>query len=121
MQCNQAAPAVADQRGFGYARCIEQRPNKICRFFHALGATTLALAMPRQIHREHVVAVMRKVARLQNPHAVIIEHAVDEYERGLGSVEGFAASVAINFVSVDGEVHGGIFGLAIAMHEQLNM
>jgi hypothetical protein len=45
--------------------------------------------------RQHVPAVVGQVAALQNPHAVVVEHAVDEDDGGLGGIERFAAGVAV--------------------------
>ena len=43
-------------------------------------------------------ATSEQVAALQNPNAVVVEHAVDHDHRGLCGVECFAACVRISFI-----------------------
>src|SRR5690606_30977329 len=67
---------------------------------------TFTLAVARQVHRQHVPAVVGQVAALQGPDAVVVEHTVDEDDRGLGGIERFAAGVAVSGGVVDGQIHG---------------
>src|SRR3954463_3356406 len=61
--------------------------------------------MSRQVGRKNVEAVVGEVSRLQDPDAVVVEHAVDEDDRRLGGVEWLAAGVAEGGGSVDLQVH----------------
>ena len=50
---------------------------------------------PGRSTREHVEAVMREVARLQRPHAVIVGGAVHEHDGGLRGIERARARVRV--------------------------
>ena len=104
---NERAKAVADQRGFFNLQCIEQRDDGVGRFFNALGWVAFAFAVPGQVNGQHVPSVVGHVAGLQNPDAVVVEHAVDEHGGGLRGVEGLAAGVGIERVGGQWNVHGG--------------
>ena len=106
LQRNQRAPAVADQRGAFNAQGIEQRRHKRSALLNAGRRIAAAAAMAGQIDGQHVPAVVGHVAALQGPHAVVVEHAVDEHHRGLGGIEGLAAGVAVDGGAVDLDVHG---------------
>jgi hypothetical protein len=58
--------------------------------------------------------VVRKKPGLQNPHAVVIEHAVDKDGGGLGGVEGFAAGVGVQACTLNSEQHGEFLGRKVA-------
>jgi nucleoside-diphosphate-sugar epimerase len=55
-------------------------------------------------------AVVREVARLQDPHAVVVLRAVHEHDRGALRIEGLAAGVGVGRAAVDFQHHGS--GLA---------
>ena len=61
--------------------------------------------MTGQIDCQHVETVVRKVAGLQNPDAVVVQHTVDEDDGRLRHIEGFTAGVAVGGVAEYGEVH----------------
>ena len=96
---------MAHQRGFLHTQGVQQGGDKSGGFLHRLRCFTRTFAVARQVGRQHVPAVVGEVACLQNPDAVVIEHAMDEDHGGLGGIKRFAAGVAISCVAVDGEVH----------------
>src|SRR6218665_2969650 len=61
--------------------------------------------MAGQVHSQHVPAMVGEVAALQAPDAVVVEHAVDHDDGGLGRIERLAAGVAIGLGAVDEDVH----------------
>ena len=100
-QRNQRAAAVADQRRLFHAGGVQQRGDEVGRFLDAGGRLAGAPAVAGQVDRQHVPAVVGQVAGLQDPDAVVVEHAVDEDDGGLGRVEGLAAGVAVGLGAVD--------------------
>jgi hypothetical protein len=61
--------------------------------------------MPGQINRQNIETVVRKVAGLQNPNAMVVQHAVDENDSGFGRVKSFTAGVAVGGVAKYGDDH----------------
>jgi hypothetical protein len=106
-QGDERAKAVADQRGLVNLQGIQQRDDGVGRFFHALRRRAFAFAVPGQVDGQHVPAVVRHVAGLQDPDAVVVEHAVDEHGGGLRGVEGLAAGVGVELVGGQWNEHGG--------------
>jgi hypothetical protein len=86
-KCDQRAPTVADQRRLLQARGIEQRPHEFRGLLDAGWRLAFAAAMARQIDRQHVPPMVGHVAGLQHPHAVVVQHAMDEDDRGFRGVE----------------------------------
>ena len=105
LQRNQGAKAVPHQHGFFQTCSGHQREDEIGRFFHRDRRIPCAAAVAGQIHSEHVPAVVGEVATLQNPDAVVIQHAMDEDKGGLGGIKRLAAGVAIGAVAVHVEIH----------------
>ena len=95
LQRDQRTPAVADQRGARYAGGIQQRGNEVSRRLNTGGCLPAAAAMAGQIDGQHVPAMVRQKAALQDPNAVVIEHTVDEDGRRLGRFKRLAAGVAV--------------------------
>ena len=102
----QRAQAVADEGGARNRQGIEQRRQPICNLPHRAESVAGAAAVARSIDREHVAAVMREVARLQRPHAVIVARAVDEDDARPCRVEGATAGVGVDRPPLDVELHG---------------
>ncbi len=67
--------AVADRRR------IEQRGNPVGDRLDRRQRIAAGPAVARQVDGEHVPAVMREIARLQRPDAVVVRRAVDEDDR----------------------------------------
>ena len=51
--------------------------------------------MAWQVNGQNIPAVVGKVARLQNPDTVIVEHAVNEYRSRFAGIKFFATGVSI--------------------------
>ena len=79
---DQRTHAVADERRGLRAGGIEQRDDPVGHVLDARERRAVAAAVAGQIEREHAVAVVREVARLQDPDAVVLRAAVDENDHG---------------------------------------
>ena len=106
-QGDERTKAVADQRSLFNLQRIQQRDDDVGGFFRGLRRRTCTFAVPGHVNGQHVPAVVRHVAGLQNPDAVVVEHAVDEHGGGLHGVEGLAACVGVERVGGQWNVHGG--------------
>jgi hypothetical protein len=71
--------------------------------------------MPRQIDGQHVPTMVRKKPGLQNPHAVVVEHAVDKDGGRLRGVEGFAAGVGVQACALNSKKHGSFLQRKLAI------
>ena len=106
LQGHQRAKAVPDQNRPGQAGSVHQRHNEVGRRLYRGWRLAGAAAVTRQIDGQHVPAVVGQVARLQNPDTVVVQHAMDKDDAGLGGIEGFAAGVAVAGLAIDGDEHG---------------
>ena len=97
---------MADQSGFSDAHGVQQGDDGGGGLFHALRRRAFAFAVAGQVNRQHVPAVVRQVTGLQNPHAVVVQHAVNEDRSGLRRVEGLAAGVGEELVLGQLNKHG---------------
>ena len=66
--------------------------------------------MPGQVNGQHIEAMVCQVTCLQNPNAVVVEHAVNEHHCGLAGLKRFTACVGIGLVGLsvsvfEGDVH----------------
>ena len=104
-QRNQGTPAVPDERCFVHARGIQQCRHRQGGAFDRGGRITAAFAVTGQVDRQHIPAVVGQVAGLQNPHAVVVEHAVNEYRGGQRGVKSLAARVAESGVTMNVKLH----------------
>src|SRR6185312_5150409 len=82
-----------------------QRDDEARGFLDRTRWRAAAAAMAWQIECEHVPAVVREPAALQNPDAVVVQHAVDEHHGRLCRVEVLAAGVAVGGMAVDMKLH----------------
>ena len=106
LQRHQRAKAVADQHRLRQTGGVEQRQHEVGGGLYRDRRLTSAAAVARQVNGQHIPAMVRQVARLQNPDAVVVQHPVNEDDAGLGGIEGLTAGVAVGRVAVDGEEHG---------------
>jgi len=111
LEGDQRPHAVADERGTRDARCVEQREQPVGDGLDRAERGAGAAPVPRQVEREHREAVVREVARLKRPHAVVVLGAVDEHDDRQQRVEGAAAGVGVRRRGVDVEEHGQGLGL----------
>jgi hypothetical protein len=63
--------------------------------------------MAGQVERQHVAAVVGKIAGLERPDRVVHGGAVDEDDGRQGRIEGPTAGRREDGLVVDGELHGG--------------
>ena len=94
-QCNQAAPAVANQGRLLQASGIHELGDGVCCGFHAVRGSAVAAAVAGQIYGQHIPAVVGQIAALQRPDAVVAEHAVNQDGGGLGGIKRPAAGVGV--------------------------
>ena len=95
------------------ARCTRSRQAASTRAAtqRAIAATSRARVaraapMAGQVHREHREPLVREVARLPLPHAVVESRPVHEDDGGALGVERPPAGIGIGGVSLDDELHG---------------
>ena len=96
---------MADQRCLFEFKLVQQRGHRVGGLLHAGRGLAAAAAVAGQVDGQHVPAVVGQRAGLQNPHAVVVQHAVDEHGGGLRRVEGFAAGVGVQRVFTKWNVH----------------
>ena len=77
---------------------VEQRGNPVGDRLDRRQRGAAGPAVARQIDGEHVAAVMREIARLQRPDAVVVRRAVDEHDRRQRGVERPRARVGVDVV-----------------------
>ena len=75
---------------------IHELPDEISRSFHTGRGLAAAFAVPGQVDGPHIPAVMGQVSALQDPDAVVVEHAVDENDMGLARHMGAATGINIS-------------------------
>ena len=107
LQCDQRAQAVPSQRRALHARRLEQGHDPVRQRLDAAERRALAAAVTRQVHGQHRMAVMRQLAALQGPHAVVVERAVDQHHRRQRHIKRLATGVGIGTAAVDVQVHDG--------------
>ena len=61
--------------------------------------------MSRQIDGDGVESVMRKIARLQLPDAVVVRTTMDEHDGRLGRIERLAAGIGKSGLILDQKFH----------------
>jgi len=105
LQRNQRAPAVPDQRRLFESKRVQQCGHRVGSLFHAGWRFAAAAAVAGQVDGQHIPAVVGQGAGLQDPHTVVVQHAVNEHGGGLCGVEGFAAGVGIQRLSVECNIH----------------
>ena len=93
---------MADQHRLRQTGGVEQRQHEVGGDLHRGGRLTGAAAVAGQVNGQHIPTMVRQVARLQNPDAVVVQHPVNEDDAGLGGIEGLTAGVAVGRVAVDG-------------------
>ena len=81
------AQRVADERGLVDPRRVEHRGNPVGDRLDRRQRAAAGTAVARQVDGEHVPAVMREIARLQRPDAVVVPRAVDEDDRRQRGIE----------------------------------
>ena len=104
-QCHQRAHAVADQRRLTEPRGIQHANDPVCQRADGIERMTCRLAVPGQVDRQRVPAVVGEIAALQRPDAVVVRCAVDEYDGGLCAVDALACGVDERARVVDNEIH----------------
>ncbi len=105
LERDEGAHAVAHQRHFFDLRGLEEGRDPARPVLDRRAYRAGAAPMPGEIHREDRVAVMREVARLPLPDAVVERGAVDEHERRQLRVERAPAGVGVRGIALDDELH----------------
>ena len=62
--------------------------------------------MAGKVYGQDVIAMVGEIAALQNPDAVVIEHAMDKYDAGFVRIVGFTSGIDKHRRVVDSDVHG---------------
>ena len=96
---------MAYQRGFLHAQRVQQGDNGVGGLFYCLWRVTGAFAVAGQVDGQHVVAMVGKVAALQNPDAVVVERAVNKNHGRAFGRKGLAPGVSVQIGVVDGNEH----------------
>ena len=65
----------------------------------------MAFAVAGQVYGHDVVAVVSQVTRLQNPHAVVVEYAVNHDDSGLAIHPVFTPGVSVVSFVLNCDVH----------------
>ena len=102
---HQSAHGMAHQAGPPQFERRERR-QPICQRIDGQRRATAA-TMTGQIDRRHAVSVMREIARLLSPDAVVHPGTVQKHNGRLFDIEGLAAGLDIDAFAVDGDLHQG--------------
>jgi hypothetical protein len=105
LESDQRTHAVADDRGFAHPGGVLHREHPIGQCLDARKRRPRAAAMAGQVEREHAVAVVREIAALQHPYAVVVFGAMHEHHGGQLRVELLAAAVGVGMLVVHCEQH----------------
>ena len=104
-QSNQGTQTVACNGGLLHAQCVQQGQHGLSGLFDRLRCVARTFAMARQVNGQDVVAVVGKVAALQNPNAMVIECTMNEnHGRALGCKR-FATGVGVQLSVGEGNEH----------------
>ncbi len=107
LQRHQAAHAVPHERGLREPGRVEECHDPARQGLDRLARRARAAAVGGQVRGEHAAAVMREIARLPLPHAVVEGRAVDEHHRGPRGIERRAPGVRVGGIALDDEAHQG--------------
>ena len=94
----------------GYAGGVEQRGQPVGHGGDVGERGAGAAMVAGQVDRQHAEAVMREVARLQRPHAMVVLGAVDEHGGRQAGVERLAAGVGVGRLVLNLEDHADSLG-----------
>src|SRR5690349_6209561 len=93
---DQRTHAVANDYGLVHPRSVLHCADPFGELTDACERGPVAAAMAGKIDGEHAKAVVREIAALQNPYAVVALGAVDEDHGGQCCVERLAAGVGVS-------------------------
>ncbi len=105
LERRQRAQRVADQRDARGAGSVDEGDEPIGERLHRGLRRTRRAAVPGQVDGQRVVAVVREIARLQRPHAVIVRSAVDENHGRPRRIEGTRGGVRVGRATANLDDH----------------
>jgi hypothetical protein len=105
LERHQRAHRVADEDRCLQLELIQQPQHPVGHLADGDERWPLRPAVPREIHRKHIEAVVAEVAALQAPPGMVQARTVHEHDRGLRRIDVVRRRIGEGLAAVDGDIH----------------